>query len=201
MENENNENPNSQNGENADELEGLDADALKEKYQKLNEQFKETSDKNRHLFERAKKAEGFEKDEDGNWIKYIEKSSKEKPKAEKKPEKSGELDYGLLAFHNSKSDSTRIEHEEDIEFLKNEIEKSGKTQQELLSNKYFLEDIKGRQEERELKNATPSHSSRSGVTKKDLSYWMNRPYAEVPQDMRYKILDAIKEREQLATHQ
>ena len=200
MEQENNEVIASQNDQTENELEGLDSDALKEKYQKLNDNFKEISDKNRQLFERAKKAEGFEKDEDGTWIKIIREKDIKKPEA-KKPAKSGELDYGLLAFHNSKSDSTRIEHEEDIEFLKNEIEKSGKTQQELLSNKYFLEDIKGRQEERELKSATPSHSSRSGVTKKDLSYWMNRPYAEVPQDMRYKILDAIKEREQLATHQ
>ena len=200
MEQENNEVIASQNDQTENELEGLDSDALKEKYQKLNDNFKEISDKNRQLFERAKKAEGFEKDEDGTWVKIIREKDIKKPEA-KKPAKSGELDYGLLAFHNSKSDSTRIEHEEDIEFLKNEIEKSGKTQQELLSNKYFLEDIKGRQEERELKSATPSHSSRSGVTKKDLSYWMNRPYAEVPQDMRYKILDAIKEREQLATHQ
>ena len=200
MEQENNEVIASQNDQTENELEGLDSDALKEKYQKLNDNFKEISDKNRQLFERAKKAEGFEKDEDGTWIKIIREKDIKKPEA-KKPAKSGELDYGLLAFHNSKSDSTRIEHEEDIEFLKNEIEKSGKTQQELLSNKYFLEDIKGRQEERELKNATPSHSSRSGVTKKDLSYWMNRPYAEVPQDMKYKILDAIKEREQLATRQ
>ena len=200
MEQENNEVIASQNDQTENELEGLDSDALKEKYQKLNDNFKEISDKNRQLFERAKKAEGFEKEEDGTWVKIIREKDIKKPEA-KKPAKSGELDYGLLAFHNSKSDSTRIEHEEDIEFLKNEIEKSGKTQQELLSNKYFLEDMKGRQEERELKNATPSHSSRSGVTKKDLSYWMNRPYAEVPQDMRYKILDAIKEREQLATHQ
>ena len=201
MEQENNEVIASQNDQTENELEGLDSDALKEKYQKLNDKFKEISDKNRHLFERAKKAEGFEKDEDGNWIKYIEKSSKEKPKAEKKPEKSGELDYGLLAFHNSKTDSVKIEHEEDIDFLQNEIEKSGKTQQELLSHRYFLQEMKSRQEDREVKNATPTSTGRSGVVKKDVSYWMNRPYAEVPQDMKYKVLDALKEREQTAIHQ
>lgn len=57
--------------------EGDDAEALK----KSNEQLKEN---NRKLFARAKKAEGWTQDKDGNWVK-TEKKADPKPKSEEKP--------------------------------------------------------------------------------------------------------------------
>lgn len=192
MENENNENSDSQTEETAEEFDNLDAAALKEIALKERTQRSELEAKNRQLFERAKKAEGFEKDEDGNWIKYIEKISKEKPKAEKKPEKSGDIDYGLLAFYNSKTDSLKIEHEDDVSFLKKSLDEFGKPLTELLQNKYFLGELKDRQEMRAVKEATPSSTGRTGVTKKDVSYWLSRPYHEVPESMKNAVLDALK---------
>src|SRR3990167_9671686 len=96
------------NDETADELEGLDADALKEKYRSVSDKYKDIEHKNRQLFERLQKERGFDRDEDGNWIKVVEKKTEKKPDP-KKPEKSSDIDYGLLAFYNSKSDSLRIE--------------------------------------------------------------------------------------------
>ena len=68
----NNENTNSNNGdnENSNSENETTVESLKEDNVALEE-------KNKQLFERAKKAEGFEKDSDGNWSKD-EKA--EKPK-------------------------------------------------------------------------------------------------------------------------
>lgn len=184
-----NENPDSQNGETADELEGLDADALKEKYHSLDEKFKEIDSKNRQLFERLQKEKGFERDEDGNWIKIIEKKSEKKPDP-KKPDKSSEIDYGQLAFHNSKSESIKIEHDEDIEFLQKTLEASGKTQNEVLTSKWFQAELKERQEARAVKDATPSATRRSTTNVRDkVDYWIDKPFNEVPENLKRAVLD------------
>lgn len=195
MEDKNNESLDSQIEESASDLDKLDASALKEKYTELSSQLKEVQDKNRQLFERAKKAEGFEKDGDGNWIKYVEKKMEkktEKKSEAKLPEKSGDdIDYGLLSFYNSKSE-TKIEHDEDIEFLKNEMETSGRSMLDLLKSPYFLGPLKERQEARIVKEATPSNTKRTSPSQKDVSFWINQPYEKVPQHMKYAVLDAIK---------
>ena len=156
----------------------------------LKEKLSSTEEKNRQLFERAKKAEGFELKE-GHWV-------KKEPKVESKPEpsvKSGELDYGQLAFYNSKSDSVKIEHEEDLEFLKGEMEKSGKSQQYLLENKYFISDLKDKQAGRATQEATPPSSGRSTTGTKNTDYWVAKytagtPINEIPQEVRSEVLNA-----------
>ena len=68
----NNENANSQNGtENQDADKDLDLDLESEENKNLSEEdkVKKLTETNKKLFERAKKAEGFEKQADGTWIK------------------------------------------------------------------------------------------------------------------------------------
>ena len=134
----------------------------------LQEKLAETEAKNRQLFERAKKAEGFEL-KDGKWVK---KEEPKKPEA-KESVKSGELDYGQLAFYNSKSDSVKIEHEEDIEFLKNTIKETGKTQSVVLNSKWFQSDLKDRQAVRITQEAIPFSTKRSVTQTRDtVEYWL-----------------------------
>ena len=68
-----------------EELDTLEEDARQEKISSLLKERNDIREVNRELFGRAKKAEGFEQDDEGNWIKTV----KEKPKADK-PEKSDE---------------------------------------------------------------------------------------------------------------
>jgi hypothetical protein len=170
-----NENANSQNSDVATIEENDDVTVLKEKYQKL-------TDTNRQLFERAKKAEGFEKNTEGKWVKT------QKPKTEVKTEvlkKSDEIDLGHLAFYNSKSDSVKIEADEDVEFLQSTIKETGKTQKTLLGSKWFQSELKERQEARSVLKATPGATRTAGEpasTKVD--YWINK--GQLPPDQKLR---------------
>lgn len=66
------------------EFESLEEDARKEKIRSVLKERNDIVDTNRKLFARAKEAEGFKQDEEGSWIKEIEK----KPKTDKEPIKS-----------------------------------------------------------------------------------------------------------------
>lgn len=191
MENEN-ENFNSINEDNNivtdDTIVTNDISALKEKLTK-------TEEANRQLFERAKKAEGFDK-VDGKWV----KAQKPEPKkSEVMFEKSDDLDYGHLAFHNSKAE-TKVEHEEDVEFLKKTIKDSGKRQNEILSAPWFMGELKDRQGQRAVKEALPSASGRGASVARDtVDYWLAKgelpPRDQYSLEFRNNVLNARLEKE------
>ena len=165
MENENIENLNSPNEENAGELENLDADALKEKFQKLDEEHKKLSETNRQLFERAKKAEGFEKKDD-KWVK-IEK--KEKPKVEKsEPDK----EFGLL--EKSFLRSADIIDEDEIGLVKKLMEETGKEIDVLIETKYFKSELEELRAKKTIEKATSDIKGGRGETKavNTPEYWI-----------------------------
>lgn len=108
-----------------------------------------------------------------------------KPADEAKPsktsDKSSDLDYGQLAFHNSKSSSVKIEHEEDIDFLKDTIKDTGKSQQSILDSKWFASELKERQESRASTDAIPKGQRRSNQVASDsVEYWIKK--GELPPD-------------------
>src|SRR3990167_10271849 len=108
-----NENADSQNGEeiidSSNNEHGEDTTALEEK--------------NRQLFERAKKAETEVKE-----LKEF-KAKVEAEKAQAKPEKSNDLDYGKMAYLKSNG----IDQADDVDFIENEAKATGKPLTELLS--------------------------------------------------------------------
>lgn len=176
-----------------------DDDARKEHFTKLSDQNKRLFDFNRQLFARAKKGEGFEQDKDGNWIKKPEPKKEPEPAA--KPEPSSDVDFGNLAFYNTKSDVVKIEHDDDVEFLRETMKETGKTQSSILAAKWFQQEIKERQELRATKLATPEGSRRSPTlpSQQTPEYWLGR--GEMPPDtpenreLRQKIVNTRYERE------
>ena len=97
------------------------------------------------------------------------------------PEAS-KVDFGQLAFHNSKTDSTKIEHQEDIAYLKEAIEDTGKSQAEILESKWFIAELKDRQDNRSAKEATPSSTRGSSeAPQKNADYWVKK--GELPPDV------------------
>src|SRR3990167_4607328 len=94
----NDENFNSPNEETFDlDIYNLDETAAKETLREILPKYKETSDKNRQLYERAKKAEGFEL-KDGKWVKPPKAEPKVDADPPKEPSKPSELDYGQMAL-------------------------------------------------------------------------------------------------------
>ena len=144
MENENIENLNSLNEETSE----MGA-VPKEKYQ-------EVVEKNKQLFERAKQAEGE--------IKELRAMipPKDEPKA-KTLEKSNDLDFGQIAFHNTKTGAVKIEHNDDIDFLRNSIKETGKTQEQIMSANWFKAELSERQSARTAVIATPASSGRGST--------------------------------------
>lgn len=97
-------------------------------------------------------------------------------KVEKKGKKSDELDYAQLAFHNSKSNSLKIETEEEMEFLKQQMEETGKSMQGLLNSKFFQTEYAAFKEAKIVDNSMPDVPNRNTATSasKTLEFWMNR---------------------------
>ena len=186
------------------DLEGLrelEGDALKEKLQGLfGEKAKKTLDVNRQLYVRAKKAEGFEENEKGEWVKVHKPESKSKAK---ETEKSDELGYGELAFLTAKGVK-----DEDFDFTKDEFKKFKSTNpegkvEELLANPYFKSSLDARVAERTERDSIPEggRSGQGGNDSFDVQLKKYRETGKMPQgpenaELRYKLSQARRKAEE-----
>lgn len=123
----------------------------------------------------------------------------EEDKSDKTPKKAAQksdgLDYGHLAFYNTKAESIRIESDEDISFLKKTIADTGKSQQDLLGAKWFQAELKERAALKATADATPPGKRSGGAAVDSVEYWMAKPFEEVPKDMRQKVVNAKLEKD------
>lgn len=113
---------------------------------------------------------------------------KEAEKKETKTEKSTELDYGQKAFLRSEGIKGADEMALVMEYLA-----SGKTLDDIVENKHFLNDLKDLREEKATKDATPAGSKRSGAgTRDSVEYWIAK--GELPPvdqvELRRKVVNA-----------
>lgn len=202
MTDENIENANSDNGENSNtDLEGLEGDALKELVIKEREERVELDGKNRQLFERAKTAEGFEKQEDGSWVKTEKAPETKKTDKESKAKvetKSDKVDYGELAFLSQKG----VEHDEDISYIQNIANNTGESLKDVLSKSFVKAELKERAEQRTTADATPKGTKRSASpARSDVDYWVAKgvlPPADQPQ-LRQDVVNAKLKSEKSAS--
>ena len=113
-------------------------------------------------------AEGFELKGD-EWVKAETKPEPVKvdTKEPKEPSKSNEIDYGNLAFYNTKSDVHKIEHNDDVEFLRKQMDETGKSQEALLASNWFQGELKSKAETRASAESIPKSTGRGGETQVD----------------------------------
>lgn len=122
-----------------------------------------------------------------------EKASKAEPAKAKATAKtkSDDLDYGQKAFLATQG----IKGSAEFDFVQNELKSSGKGLEDLLDNAYFKSELDNFRSLNATADATPS-GKRSGSPALDsVDYWMAKPIAEVPQDMRIKVVNAKLEKE------
>lgn len=151
----------SETGENQ-ENENVDLDALQKEKTEL-------SDKNRQLFERAKKAETEVKDLREK-LKSGEETSENKPESQ-----SNEPDYGRLAFLNSKN----INHPDDQKIVQDEADRLKLPLTDVLSMEHIQAKLKTSQEEREAKAGMPKGNGRSGgTTPHEAEHWIDKKNSE-----------------------
>lgn len=113
--------------------------------------------------------------------------------------KSNEIDFGQLAYHNTKPDGIRVVHDDDVEFLKATMEETGKSMKDILSSKWFAGELKDRQEARNVVNATPTATRRAGepANQLEVEYTKYIQTGKLPSDpeMRSQIVNKRIERE------
>lgn len=140
----------------------LDPAALKKERDEL-------AQTNRQLFERAKKAEGFVK-VDGKWVKA--------PKAEEAiaaqnelQSKTGELNETQLDYLDLKG----ITHDDDIAIIQRVMQRTGQTVRQALGDDYVKAKLSAEQKKREVQNATPSSTKRSGQgSPNEVEHWLSK---------------------------
>ena len=172
---------------NLDEI--TDVDVLKEHYQKLDESYRDVSDKNKHLFERTKKAEGFEL-KDGKWVKPPKVEPKVDADPPKEPSKPNELDYGQMALLRQEG----IKGAGETALFKEIMAETGKGVLDVIDSNYFKSRLAEFREVQESTNAIPKGKNRSGqtgVTDLDIAVAKYKETGELPTDFetRNKVID------------
>jgi hypothetical protein len=168
-----------------------DVSTIKEQLERERAEKAELAEKNRQLFERAKKAEGYTKDTEGNWSKV----EKEAPKSKAKP--TDELDYGQKAYLKASGVETT-----EFDFVKQHLTESGKDLDALLASKYFQSELKEFRDKKSTENASPS-PTRTTVEnpQSKVEYWIARK--ELPADpaLRLAVVNRRIEMERSAYNQ
>ena len=118
------------------------------------------------------------------------------PKTESKPQpkadESNDFSDGQHALLTAKG----YESDAEVALVKEHMDGTGKSLIETLKSKFFLAEVKDVKEAETVKKATPSGNKRSSNTAKDrVSYWLNKPFSEVPSDMKREVVNARIKRE------
>jgi hypothetical protein len=146
-----------------------DAEAIREKFNKLSETHKKVAEANKQLFARAKKAEGFEL-KDGKWVKPEKPPVAPEPEP-KPPAKTGELDETQLDYLDLKG----VTDQDEIEVIRQVIAKTGQTVRQVLKDDYVQSKLTAIRQERAVKDATPSGTKRGGSNvSDDENYWYQK---------------------------
>ncbi|MEK7112705.1 MAG: hypothetical protein AAB875_05245, partial [Patescibacteria group bacterium] len=128
----------------------LEETTRKEKIQSILKERNDILDNNRKLFARAKEAEGFKQDDDGTWIKTVEK-----PKAEKKPAKSDE-DL-LQRLDRLALKGAGIVEKEETELVERWKTDTGRTIDDITENSIFKKELE------ELRTSKANQAATSNI--------------------------------------
>jgi hypothetical protein len=153
----------------------------------LKEKLNDLSGKNKQLFERAKKAEGFEKNAEGHWIKT------QKPEAPPLPvPQSNEPDYAKLAFLETKG----IAHPDDQKLVQDEALRLKLPLTDILGMEHIKSKLQIAKDQREAQAGMPKgRGSASGKTQNDVDYWLAKGETPDDQELGQKVIEARIQKE------
>lgn len=118
------------------------------------------------------------------------KSKKEETTEVKKETKSDDLGYDIKAYLKASGIKA-----DEFSFVKKELKNFNGTVDDLIENEYFQAKLEKERKVKETAEAIPK-SKRSGAPATDsVDYWLAKPFEEVPQNMRSKVVSAKMEKE------
>lgn len=106
---------------------------------------------------------------------------------ESKPQNSGDFDYGQKAYLRSFD----IKGSDELQLAKDWMRRTGDTLDSMVEDDIFLGKLKSLREAKATAEAIPKTSKRSPQpAQDDVQFWLSKPFNEVPQDMKRKVLNA-----------
>lgn len=134
------------------------------------------NDSNRQLYQRAKKAEGFEYNKDSKeWIKKevkeIKEESKTDPKPNTEPTQSNEPDYARIAFLEQR----KISHPDDQKLVQEEAERLKLPLTDILGMEHIKSKLKETSDQRSAEEGMPKgRGSSSSSTSNKVEHWVDK---------------------------
>lgn len=130
----------------------------------------------------------------GSLKREVKELKKPKDNAESAP-KSGELDETHLDYLDLKG----ITEADDIKVIESVMKRTGQTLRQVLKDDYVTAKLEANKKTREVANAMPSNSKKTGnSSSNDVEYWLskNAQTGEWPTDqsLKYKVLEAKEKR-------
>ena len=181
-----------------EELDALDEDTRRERIRSFVKERNDTLDSNRKLFARAKEAEGFKQDEEGNWVKIVEKKSEAKSSVKSDDKLLERLDNMALKIANISADDEK-------ELYNKWKDSTGREADEIVGNKIFQAELADLRTAKANLEATSNIRGEQGGSevKNDPDYWIAKATKdkdgkllfpeETPKELYSKILNKIAE--------
>lgn len=146
---------------------------------------KDLSDKNKQLFERAKKAEKKEKELRDKIEQFISENPEKDKMLESQP---SEPDYAKLAFLKSEG----ISHPDDQKYAQDEANRLKLPLTDVLQMEHVKSRLENSRVDREAKSAIPKGGSGVGNTQSDVNYWLEKGGLPQDQAIAEKVVEARK---------
>jgi len=127
----------------------------------------------------------------------LKKKSVEKPVEEKEPEKpteSNELDYGQRAFLKTYG----IAGVDELALVKSWSERTGDQIDVIVEDEIFNAKLKSLRDQKAAKDTLQAMSSGRNAppsSKSKVEYWLDKPFDEVPQELKQDVLNAKLKKE------
>ena len=150
-----------------EDLDALDEDTRKERIRNFVKERNEVLDSNRKLFSRAKEAEGFKQDDDGNWIKTVEK----KPEAKSSVKSDEEL---LKRLDKLALKTSGINEADEVELFEKWKTDTGRDADSIVDNNIFKKELEDLRTAKANLKATSNIKGESGASgaKNEPDYWI-----------------------------
>lgn len=116
----------------------------------------------------------------------LAKKSEAKPEPAKTDDVKEGLDYGQKAFLVASG----IKGEAETALVQEVMKDTGKTLEQVLESKYFQAELEERREIARTTEAIPTGKRSGNMATDSVEYWMTKPIADVPQDMRAQVVNA-----------
>lgn len=116
--------------------------------------------------------------------------NKEKKEEVKKETRSDDFGYDVKAYLKSSGIKSS-----EFDFVKNELKNFNGDVDALIDNEYFQAKLEKQRAISKTADATPKGKRTGSPATDSVEYWMAKPFADVPQEMRRKVVNAKLDQE------